>query len=200
MQTLIVEFYDGHPDNDKTLQDIIRWWQKRDKVIPSCVSHSPALHSLTVDSNQPIRDDEKTHTNGRILPFSNVRIERDVVYWNQDNGKQEKKIRMIQLESTEYSTTITLYPISSNDRQLQLVYKHQVSPQKQQLQSQNSTKDHRENTTDSLSEDTIEPFEGKTGADVVTYWKKAGVIGSRPDIKDSQEYARKLRREAEKRN
>ncbi|GAA6619635.1 hypothetical protein [Scytonema sp. NUACC26] len=33
----------------------------------------------------------------------------------------------------------------------------------------------------------------KTGAELVAYWQSEGVIGSRPDITDSQAYARKLR-------
>ena len=39
----------------------------------------------------------------------------------------------------------------------------------------------------------------QTGAELVQYWKQAGVIGSRPDILDSQEHARVLREQAEKR-
>lgn len=39
----------------------------------------------------------------------------------------------------------------------------------------------------------------KTGAEVVAYWQREGVINSRPDITDSQAYARKLRYEAERR-
>jgi hypothetical protein len=39
----------------------------------------------------------------------------------------------------------------------------------------------------------------KTGAEVISYWESIGIINSRPDISDSQEYARKLRREAETR-
>jgi len=39
----------------------------------------------------------------------------------------------------------------------------------------------------------------KTGAELVSYWESSGVINSRPDITDSQEYARRLRREAETR-
>ena len=39
----------------------------------------------------------------------------------------------------------------------------------------------------------------KTGAELVAYWENAGVINCRPDITDSQEHARKLRREAENR-
>ena len=39
----------------------------------------------------------------------------------------------------------------------------------------------------------------KTGAELIAYWESAGVIGSRPEIINSQEYARKLRHEAETR-
>ena len=39
----------------------------------------------------------------------------------------------------------------------------------------------------------------KTGAELVAYWQREGIIGSRPDIADSQAHARKLRREAEAR-
>ncbi|GBE91915.1 hypothetical protein [Nostoc cycadae] len=39
----------------------------------------------------------------------------------------------------------------------------------------------------------------KTGAELVAYWQNEGVINSRPDITDSQAYARKLRHDAETR-
>ena len=39
----------------------------------------------------------------------------------------------------------------------------------------------------------------KTGAELVAYWHSEGVINSRPDITDSQAYARKLRHEAQTR-
>lgn len=39
----------------------------------------------------------------------------------------------------------------------------------------------------------------KTGVELVSYWENSGIINSRPDITDSQEYARRLRREAETR-
>jgi hypothetical protein len=39
----------------------------------------------------------------------------------------------------------------------------------------------------------------KTGAELVAYWQNEGVINSRPDITDSQAYARKLRHEAQTR-
>lgn len=38
-----------------------------------------------------------------------------------------------------------------------------------------------------------------TGADLVAYWNREGVIGSRPDIRDSQAHARALRHRAERR-
>ena len=41
-----------------------------------------------------------------------------------------------------------------------------------------------------------------TGAELVAYWEKEGVLGiwaDRTDITDSSEYARKLRRQAERR-
>jgi hypothetical protein len=39
----------------------------------------------------------------------------------------------------------------------------------------------------------------KTGKELVAYWKNAGVIGTRTDIVDSQQHARMLRAEAERR-
>jgi hypothetical protein len=39
----------------------------------------------------------------------------------------------------------------------------------------------------------------KTGLELVTYWQNEGVISSRPDMVDSQSYARKLRHDAETR-
>lgn len=39
----------------------------------------------------------------------------------------------------------------------------------------------------------------RTGAELITYWENTEVINSRPDITDSQEYARRLRHEAENR-
>ena len=38
-----------------------------------------------------------------------------------------------------------------------------------------------------------------TGAAVVAYWRREGIIGSRSDIQDAPEHARKLRRNAERR-
>ena len=40
----------------------------------------------------------------------------------------------------------------------------------------------------------------QTGAELVAYWQVAGLIGTRNDIADSQEYARKLRAEVLSRN
>jgi hypothetical protein len=39
----------------------------------------------------------------------------------------------------------------------------------------------------------------RTGLELVAYWESIGVVGSRPDIADSQEYARQLRNQAESR-
>ena len=38
-----------------------------------------------------------------------------------------------------------------------------------------------------------------TGAEMVAFWERSGVIGSRPDIKDSVAHACRLRRKAERR-
>ena len=40
----------------------------------------------------------------------------------------------------------------------------------------------------------------RTGADLVAFWQREGVIGSRQDVEDSQAYARELRRRAETRS
>lgn len=40
----------------------------------------------------------------------------------------------------------------------------------------------------------------KNGAELVAYWQSEGVINSRPDITDSQAYARKLRHDAQTRD
>jgi hypothetical protein len=37
------------------------------------------------------------------------------------------------------------------------------------------------------------------GADLVAYWQREGLVGSRPDIVDAAEYARGLRRQAQTR-
>ncbi len=38
-----------------------------------------------------------------------------------------------------------------------------------------------------------------TGAELVAFWRREGVIGSRPDIEDSQAHARAIRHQAERR-
>ena len=40
----------------------------------------------------------------------------------------------------------------------------------------------------------------KTGAELVAFWQEQGVVGSRPEISDSQAHAREVRRQAEKRS
>ena len=37
------------------------------------------------------------------------------------------------------------------------------------------------------------------GAELVAFWRREGVIGSRPDIQDSQAHARRIRHQAERR-
>jgi len=39
----------------------------------------------------------------------------------------------------------------------------------------------------------------KTGAELVAYWRKEGLVGTRPEIADSQAYAHEVRLSAEKR-
>jgi hypothetical protein len=39
----------------------------------------------------------------------------------------------------------------------------------------------------------------KTGIELVNFWQNEGLINSHPEIKDSQEYARQIRHEAEHR-
>ncbi len=43
----------------------------------------------------------------------------------------------------------------------------------------------------------LPPLNG-TGADLVAYWEREGLIGTRPDIRDSQKRARQIRRQAER--
>jgi hypothetical protein len=38
-----------------------------------------------------------------------------------------------------------------------------------------------------------------TGAELVAYWQKSGLVGARKDIGDSQQHARELRERAERR-
>jgi hypothetical protein len=40
----------------------------------------------------------------------------------------------------------------------------------------------------------------RTGADLVAYWQREGVIGSRSDIEDSPSYARHLRARSQRRH
>lgn len=40
----------------------------------------------------------------------------------------------------------------------------------------------------------------RTGADVVAYWEREGLIGTRPDITDSAAHAREIRARAETRD
>ena len=40
----------------------------------------------------------------------------------------------------------------------------------------------------------------KTGRELVQYWRAEGLIGTRPDIPDSQQYARQLREQGERRD
>ncbi len=44
----------------------------------------------------------------------------------------------------------------------------------------------------------LPPVNG-TGADLVAYWEREGLVGSRPEIEDSLEHAREIRRTAERR-
>jgi hypothetical protein len=39
----------------------------------------------------------------------------------------------------------------------------------------------------------------RTGVELVAYWESIGIVDSRPDVTDSQEYARRLRNQAEHR-
>lgn len=43
------------------------------------------------------------------------------------------------------------------------------------------------------------PTTVRNGADLVAYWQKEGLIGSRPEIGDSSAYARSLRDQAQRR-
>lgn len=45
----------------------------------------------------------------------------------------------------------------------------------------------------------LEIYTPKTGADLVSYWQNADLIGTHEKIEDSQRHARKLRAEAETR-
>lgn len=43
------------------------------------------------------------------------------------------------------------------------------------------------------------PAEVRTGQDLVAFWRAEGLIGTRPDVTDSQAHARTLREQAEHR-
>ena len=45
-----------------------------------------------------------------------------------------------------------------------------------------------------------ERFPLKTGADLVAYWRSEGLVGTRPEIEDSQAFSREIRRAAERRD
>jgi hypothetical protein len=40
----------------------------------------------------------------------------------------------------------------------------------------------------------------QTGAEIMAYWEREGLVGYRSDVKDSAKHARKLRKQAEKRH
>lgn len=50
-----------------------------------------------------------------------------------------------------------------------------------------------------LSSSVVRNEQPKTGKELVEYWQREGLIGTRPGINDSQAYARQLRAEAEQR-
>jgi len=57
-----------------------------------------------------------------------------------------------------------------------------------------------EEAANHMGQDAVQAAEEQwSGADLVAYWEREGVIGSRPDITDSLEHARAIRRKAERR-
>ena len=56
-----------------------------------------------------------------------------------------------------------------------------------------------EYTAELLSTRTLPASVPTTGAELVDYWKREGVIGTRPNISDSAAHARQLRHSAERR-
>ena len=44
------------------------------------------------------------------------------------------------------------------------------------------------------------PAPPQSGAELVAYWQRAGLVGTRPDITDTDTHARNLRQQAECRN
>ena len=51
-----------------------------------------------------------------------------------------------------------------------------------------------------LSRNSKGPNQPATGAELVEFWTREGLIGMRPDIVDSQEHARRIRESAETRS
>jgi len=45
----------------------------------------------------------------------------------------------------------------------------------------------------------VTPAMPRTGAELVAYWRREGLTGTRPDIADSQDHARVIRAKAERR-
>jgi hypothetical protein len=50
-----------------------------------------------------------------------------------------------------------------------------------------------------LTSASLHPSQVRTGADLVAYWQAEGVVGTRPEIADSQAHARSIRKRAERR-
>jgi len=50
-----------------------------------------------------------------------------------------------------------------------------------------------------LTARTLLPNRPTTGAELVKYWEAEGLLGTRPEIQDSQAHARELRQRAERR-
>jgi hypothetical protein len=74
--------------------------------------------------------------------------------------------------------------------------------------AQSATSETRSTSEEATSEDTrdrlMEPWPEDepvptTPAEIVAYWERHGLIGTRPEITDSLEHARRLRRKAERR-
>ena len=51
-----------------------------------------------------------------------------------------------------------------------------------------------------LASASLRPGQVSNGAELVSYWRDAGLIGSRADLTDSQAHARSLRQRAERRD
>lgn len=50
-----------------------------------------------------------------------------------------------------------------------------------------------------LASSRTSPTSVRNGADLLAFWQAEGLVGSRPDIVDSQSYARELREQAQRR-